>query len=101
MGCVDGALFHMSTSAPGAAVTKSGPQKAKKSKAKGRKIGRNKLRCDRYRLGHYYELNKCRRLRKVLKRNPNDINALGSLRFNAQVLSGRQREALCIEEYME
>jgi hypothetical protein len=91
----------MSTASPGAAITKAGPQKAKKSKAKGRKIGRNKLRCQRYALGHYYEINKCRRLRKVLKRNPNDVNALGSLRFNAQALSNRQREALCIEEYME
>ena len=78
-----------------------GPQKAKKSRAKGRKIGRNKLRCARYVLGHYYELNKCRRLRKVLRFNPTDANALTALRLHAQVLSGRQCEALGIQEHLE
>ena len=82
------------------AVTKTGPQKAKKTK-KGRKAGRSKVRCARYALSHAFEINKCRHLRKVLKRNPNDVNALGSLRFNAQALSGRQCETLCIEEYLE
>jgi hypothetical protein len=78
-----------------------GPAKAKKSKAKGRKVGRNKDRCNLYLLGHRYELNKCRRLRKVLRFNPTDANALTSLRLHAQVLSGRQCEALGIEEHLE
>lgn len=91
----------MSTSAPGAAVTKAGPQKAKKSKAKGRKIGRNKARCNLYALAHRYELNKCRRLRKVLRLNPTDVNALAALRVHAQVLSNRQRDELGIQEYLE
>ena len=82
-------------------ATKAGPAKAKKSKAKGRKIGRNKLRCARYMLGHYYELNKCRRLRKVLKRNHTDTNALTALRLHAQVLSGRQCDTLGIQEYLK
>jgi hypothetical protein len=77
-----------------------GPTKAKKSKAKGRKIGRNKVSCQRYVLAHAFEINKCRRLRKALKRNPSDVNALGALRTHAQVLSNRQRETLGIEEYL-
>ena len=52
--------------------TKGG--KAKKTK-KGRKQGRNALSCQRYKLEHRREKNKLRRLRRVLKRNPNDTNA--------------------------
>ena len=78
-----------------------GPAKAKKSKAKGRKIGRNKDRCNLYTLGHRYELNKCRRLRKVLRFNPTDANALTALRLHAQVLSARECVALHLLEYLE
>jgi hypothetical protein len=74
--------------------------KAKKSKAKGRKISRNKTYCLRYRLSHQFEINKCRKLRKVLKRNPNDVNALASLIFNSKVLSKSQCETLGIRELL-
>ena len=53
------------------AISKA-PQKAKKSKAKGRKIGRNKDRANLYLISHRFDINKCRKLRRVLKRNPND-----------------------------
>ncbi len=49
----------------------------KKSKNKGRKSGkvRKKLAHMRYNLEHREAKNKVRRLRKVLKANPTDINA--------------------------
>ncbi len=81
-------------------TTTKGPQKAKKTN-KGRKAGRNKLRCQRYMLSHAFEINRCRRLRKVLKHNHNDVNALTALRLHAQALSGRQHETLGIQEYLE
>ncbi len=51
----------------GMTMTKSVGGKAKKSKAKGRKIGRCKLSCQRYRLESRREKNKLRRLRKHIK----------------------------------
>jgi hypothetical protein len=83
---------------PGAVIT--GPLKhAKKTKAKGRKIGRNKARAALYALRHSFEMNKCRKLRRVLLRNPNDVNALASLLFNAQALSKTNVKALDLERF--
>lgn len=53
--------------------TKGG--KAKKSKAKGRKIGRNSKSCLRYALEHRREKNKLRRLRKHVKVHIADLCA--------------------------
>jgi hypothetical protein len=50
-------------------MTKSVGGKAKKSKAKGRKVGRNKLSCLRYKLEHRREKNKLRRLTKHIKKH--------------------------------
>lgn len=53
----------------------------KKSKSKGRKGGkvRKKLAHQCYNLEHREAKNKARKLRKVLKRNPTDINASQAL----------------------
>jgi urease gamma subunit len=75
------------------------PQKTKKA-GKSAKAGRHKASGQRYMLSHAYEINKCRRLRKALKRNHTDANALTALRVCAQALSGRQHEALGIQEYL-
>ena len=52
----------------------------KKSKNKGRKGGkvRKKLAHMRYNLEHREAKNKVRKLRKVLKRNPNDSDAFAA-----------------------
>lgn len=76
------------------------PKHAKKSKAKGRKIGRNRDRSNLYLIGHRFEINKCRKLRRVLKRNPTDINAATALRVHAHVLSSRQCDDLGISEML-
>lgn len=79
----------------------SGAQKhAKKSKAKGRKIGRNKDRSNLYLIGHQFEINKCRKLRRVLKRNPNDVDALKSMIVHSKALSSRQCDTLGISEML-
>lgn len=79
----------------------SGTQKpAKKSKAKGRKIGRNRDRSNLYLIGHQFEINKCRKLRRVLKRNPNDVDALKSMIFHSKALSSRQCDTLGISEML-
>ena len=75
------------------AISKA-PQKAKKSKAKGRKIGRNKDRANLYLISHRFEINKCRRLGNVLRRNPNDVDARKALLEHSKVLSNRQIEDL-------
>ncbi|MBI2039919.1 hypothetical protein HYT18_02505 [Candidatus Microgenomates bacterium] len=43
---------------------------------KGRKIGRNKAKCERYRLSHRREKNKIRKILKHLKKHPNNTAAL-------------------------
>ena len=75
------------------------PKHAKKTK-KGRKVGRNKDRSNLYLISHRFEINKCRKLRRVLKRNPTDLNAGTALRLHSQVLSSRQCDALGISEYL-
>ena len=53
--------------------------KAKKSKAKGRKVGRNSLSCQRYKLEHRREKNKLRRLRKHVKVHIADLCAMKAI----------------------
>ena len=42
---------------------------------KGRKIGRNRIKCERYKLTHKREKNKIRRILKHLKKHPNNLEA--------------------------
>ena len=56
-----------------AQVTKGG--------SKGRKIGRNLVKCQRYRDLGIREENKRRKLLKHLKKHPNDPSALGAFRM--------------------
>ena len=44
-----------------------------KAKAKGRKIGRNKLECERYKLNGTRMKNKILKLRRHIKRNAYDV----------------------------
>ena len=53
------------------------PQAGRK---KGRKIGRNKVKCEAYRKAGRRERNKARKIRKHLKFHPNDLAALATLR---------------------
>lgn len=55
---------------------------AKKQKQKGgssKKKGRNKLKCQRYRDFNVRLTNKRRKVKKHLKKHPNDKNALKSI----------------------
>ena len=52
--------------------------KAKKTK-KGRKVGRNSLSCQRYKLEHRREKNKLRRLRKHVKVHIADLCAMKAI----------------------
>ncbi len=54
------------------------PRKSNKSK-KNRKHGRNKKYCEAYRNAHRREVNKIKRLRKHLKKFPEDANAKKAL----------------------
>jgi hypothetical protein len=56
-------------------MTKSVGGKAKKTK-KGRKVGRNSLSCQRYKLEHRREKNKLRRLRRHIKVHVADLCAV-------------------------
>ena len=47
---------------------------------KGRKIGRNKVKCAAYRASGRRERNKARRLRRHLRSHPNDGVALAATR---------------------
>ena len=63
--------------------TKGG--KAKKTK-KGRKVGRNNLSCQRYKLEHRRERNKLRRLNRHIKNHPTDRCAFAAKVACGQVL---------------
>lgn len=52
---------------------------AGKQKKQSRKMGRNKLACERYRLENRREKAKLRKLTKVVAWNPNDTNAQQAL----------------------
>ena len=57
-------------------------EKATKGGKKGRKIGRNKLKCERYRAAHRREKNMARRAGRYLLKHPNDEGALGAINNN-------------------
>lgn len=42
---------------------------------KGRKIGRNKIKCERYRLQHRREKNKIKKILRHLQNHPNNLQA--------------------------
>jgi hypothetical protein len=44
-----------------------------------RKIGRNLVKCARYRASHIREKNKIRKIKKHLKKYPNDLKSLRKL----------------------
>lgn len=46
--------------------------KARRGGRKGRKIGRNKVKCEKYRLSHRREKNKIRKINRHLKVHIND-----------------------------
>lgn len=50
-----------------------------RSGKKGRKIGRNKVKCDLYRKQGRRERNKLRRLRRHVRRQPNDWEAKSAI----------------------
>jgi ribosomal protein S15P/S13E len=54
---------------------------------KGRKIGRDKEKCARYRIQGRREINKIRKVRKHIRRHPNDIYAEEALK---ETISGRK-----------
>ena len=59
-------------------MTKSIGGKAKKTH-KGRKVGRNSLSCQRYKLEHRREKNKLRRLRRHVKVHLADLCAMKAI----------------------
>lgn len=63
---------------------------------KGRKVGRNKLRCAAYRTAQRREFNKARRLIRYLKRHPRNGDAWTALERVGNTLFTAQRNALGI-----
>lgn len=61
-------------------MTKSVGGKAKKTK-KGKKVGRNSLSCQRYKLEHRRERNKLKRLKRHLNKFPHDLCATKAVDF--------------------
>lgn len=55
---------------------------------KGRKIGRNKKSCELYRAQHRRERNKIRKIKKYLKRHPNDKQAAKRAEVLAEQIRG-------------
>jgi hypothetical protein len=53
--------------------------KQKAGGKKGRKVGRNKVKCEAYRKSGRREINKARKIRKHTKFHPNDLAALAAL----------------------
>jgi hypothetical protein len=51
----------------------------KASRKKGRKCGRSRVKCERYRKLRRREINKARKVRKHIKHNPNDLLAVAAL----------------------
>lgn len=63
------------------------PKRAKSSK-KNRKYGRNAVSCLRYKNSHRREHNKLRRLKKHLKKCPNDATALAAVEICLVTIRG-------------
>lgn len=57
----------------------AGKQPGARGGKKGRKIGRNKVKCERYLKQGRWERNKLRRLRKHVRHQPNDDEAKAAI----------------------
>lgn len=67
---------------------------------KGRKVGRNKVRCDAYRKSQRAEFNKARRLIKYLRKHSGDAVAWSALERVAGTLYSAQRSELGVAAFL-
>jgi len=61
---------------------------------KSKKQGRKKVQCQSYRVAQRREFNKARRVKKVVRKHPNDLVAAATLERLTKILFTAQRKAL-------
>lgn len=67
---------------------------------KGRKVGRNAVRCKAYRTSQRREFNKARRIIKVLRKHPNNKPGWEALKRLAGVLYTAQKSELGLTAFL-